>query len=315
MATDPKMMKAADFAKVSEIDFVSQFTEGIRVLREVLGITRKMEKVPGQVIKVYKVTGVLESGEVAEGEDIPLSKYKTEVAGNYTLTVKKWRKQTTLEAINDKGYEQAVTDTDEQMVKDIQGGIRKDFFDFVATGTGKASGDTLQDALAQTWGALKVALEDYDVADSDLIYMVNPLDIAGYLGKAEVTVQTAFGMTYIESFLGLYNVLVYSGVPQGTVYGTAKNNLILYYTNPRNSELAKAFDFTVDETGYIGVHHDTTYTNLTTDTVAICGIELYAEVLDWVIVGSIGESGQTGSTGETGDTGATGQSIETYSMD
>lgn len=300
MATDPKMMKAADFAKVSEIDFVSQFTEGIRVLREVLGITRKMEKVPGQVIKTYKVTGTLESGTVAEGEDIPLSKYQTTVAGSYTLTVKKWRKQTTLEAINDKGYEQAVTDTDEQMVKDIQGGIRKDFFDFLATGTGEASGTSLQDALAQTWGALKVALEDYDVADSDLIYMVNPIDIADYLGKAEVTVQTAFGMTYIENFLGLYSVLVYSGVPQGTVYGTAKNNLILYYTNPRNSELAKAFDFTVDETGYIGVHHDTTYTNLTTDTVAICGIALYAEVLDWVIVGGIEPTDSPAAPGDTG---------------
>lgn len=287
MAADPNLMKAADFAKVSEIDFVEQFKKGIRVLQETLGITRKMEKVPGQVIKVYKVTGTLESGEVAEGENIPLSKYKTEVAGNYTLTVKKWRKQTTLEAINDKGYEQAVTDTDGQMISDIQAGVRKGFFDFLATGTGTAEGVGLQGALAQTWGALKVALEDYDVADSDLIYMVNPLDIAEYLGKADVTVQTAFGMTYIENFLGLYNVLAYTGVPQGTVYGTAKNNLILYYTNPRNSELAKAFDFTVDQTGYIGVHHDTTYANLTTDTVAICGIAIYAEVLDWVIKGTV----------------------------
>ena len=287
MATDPNLMKAADFAKVSEIDFVQQFNEGIRVLQEVLGITRKIEKVPGQVIKTYKVTGTLESGEVAEGEDIPLSKYKTVVAGTYELTVKKWRKQTTLEAINDKGYEQAVTDTDGKMVNDIQGGIRKEFFDFLATGTGEASGKGLQGALAQTWGQLKVLFEDYDVADADFLYMVNPLDIADYLGEKDVTVQTAFGMTYIESFLGLYSVLVYSGVPQGTVYGTAKNNIILYYTNPRNSELAKAFEFTTDATGYIGVHHDTAYTNLTTDTVAICGMALYAELIDRIVVGSI----------------------------
>lgn len=287
MATDPNLMKAADFAKVSEIDFVQQFNEGIRVLQEVLGITRKIEKVPGQVIKTYKVTGTLESGEVAEGEDIPLSKYKTVVAGTYELTVKKWRKQTTLEAINDKGYEQAVTDTDGKMVNDIQGGIRKEFFDFLATGAGEASGKGLQGALAQTWGQLKVLFEDYDVADADFLYMVNPLDIADYLGEKDVTVQTAFGMTYIESFLGLYSVLVYSGVPQGTVYGTAKNNIILYYTNPRNSELAKAFEFTTDATGYIGVHHDTAYTNLTTDTVAICGMALYAELIDRIVVGSI----------------------------
>lgn len=287
MATDPKMMKAADFAKVSEVDFVAQFNKGIRVLQEVLGITRKVEKVPGQVIKTYKVTGKLESGEVAEGEVIPLSKYQTEVDDTFELTVKKYRKQVTLEAINEKGYEQAVTDTDDQMVKDIQGLIRKDFFNFVVTGTGEASGTGLKGALAKTWGQLKVFYEDYDVADSDLLYMVNPLDIADYLAEAEVTVQTVFGMTYVKNFLGIYDVLVHTGIPQGKVVGTAKNNIILYYTNPKNAEIAKAFDFTGDETGYIGVHHDVHYDNLTTDTVAIYGLALYGELVDGIVIGTI----------------------------
>lgn len=287
MATDPNLMKAADFAKVSEVDFVSQFSEGIRVLQEVIGLTRKVEKVPGQVIKTYKVVGELEDGTVAEGEDIPLSHYETEVADTFELDVKKYRKMTTLEAINDKGYEQAVTDTDEKMVSHIQGTIKKAFFSFLPTGTGAASGVGLKGALAQTRAQLKVITEDYDVTDSDLIYMVNPLDTADYLEDANVTVQTAFGMTYIKNFLGLYDVLEYSGVPQGTVYGTVKNNIILYYTNPRNSELAKAFDFTVDRTGYVGVHHETAYSNLTTETVAICGIAIYAELIDWVVVGTI----------------------------
>lgn len=288
MAAETGLQKAEDFAKVSEIDFVSQFTEGIRVLQEVLGLTRKIEKVPGQVIKVYKVVGELEDGTVGEGEDIPLSHYETEVADTFELDVKKYRKVTSLEAINDKGYEQAVTDTDDKMVRQIQGTIKQSFFDFLPTGTGRATGVGLKGALAQTWGQLKVITEDYDVADADLIYMVNPLDIASYLEDTEVTVQTVFGMTYIKNFLGLYDVLVYSGVERGMVYGTAKNNLILYYTNPRNSDIAKAFDFTTDETGYVGVHHDTTYKNMTTETTAICGIALYAELLDWVVVGSIG---------------------------
>ena len=278
MATDPKMMKAADFAKVSEVDFVAQFNKGIRVVQEVLGITRKVEKVPGQVIKTYKVTGKLESGEVAEGEVIPLSKYQTEVDDTFELTV---------EAINEKGYEQAVTDTDDQMVKDIQGLIRKAFFDFVVTGTGEASGTGLKGALAKTWGQLKVFYEDYDVADSDLLYMVNPLDIADYLAETDVTVQTVFGMTYVKNFLGIYDVLVHTGIPQGKVVGTAKNNIILYYTNPKNAEIAKAFDFTRDETGYIGVHHDVHYDNLTTDTVAIYGLALYGELIDGIVIGTI----------------------------
>lgn len=285
------MMKAADFAKVSEVYFVETFVSGIKQLQEVLGITRKIEKVPGQQIKTYKVTGTLESGKVAEGEDIPLSKYKTEVADVFELTVKKWRKQTTIEAINDKGYDQAVSDTDDKMVKDIQGSIRKAFFDFVKTGTGEAEGVGLQGALAKTWGRLKVLFEDFEVADSDFLYMVNPLDIADYLAEKDVTVQTAFGMTYVENFLGLYNVLVYSGIDEGTVVGTAKSNLILYFTNPQNSEIGKAFEFTADATGLIGVHHETAYHNLTTDTVAICGMSLYAELIDHVVVGTIAGGG------------------------
>lgn len=286
MATDPKMMKAADFAKVSEVDFVSQFAKSIRVLQEVLGITRKIEKVPGQVIKTYKVEGTLESGVVAEGEVIPLSKYNTTVAQVFELTVKKYRKQTTLEAINDKGYDQAVADTDVKMVKDIQGTIKADFFSFLSVIDASVSGTNLQGALAKAWGQMQVLYEDSDA--SGYIYFVNPLDIADSLATATVTTQTAFGMTYIQAFLGTYDLLVYSGVPQGSVIATAKNNIILYYTNPANSDLAKVFNFTTDETGLVGVAHDVHYDNLATDTVAISGLKLFAELESGIVVASIG---------------------------
>lgn len=288
MATDPNLMKSADFAKVSEIDFVNQFHENIiNSLTEMLGITRKVEKVPGQVIKSYRVIGELKNGEVAEGEDIPLSKYETEVVDTFELKAEKYRKKTTYEAINDKGYEQAVTDTDDKMITDIQKGIRSKFINFLATGEGSASGVGLQGALAQTWGQLKMLFADYDVAESDLVYFVSPLDIADYLTDKDITTQTVFGFTYIENFLGLYNVLIHASIPQGVVYGTALNNIILYYTNPSNSDVSKAFDFTIDATGYVGIHHDVNYTNLTTDTIALCGVALYAELIDRVVVGSI----------------------------
>ncbi|MEG0376173.1 MAG: hypothetical protein RR672_11120, partial [Raoultibacter sp.] len=148
MAVDPKTMKAADFARVSAIDFVARFETNINQLVEILGITRKIEKQPGTVVKTYKVQGTLESGDVAEGETIPLSKYNTVVGQLFEMKLKKWRKQTTVEAINDKGYTQAVEDTDTKMIKDVQGGLRSDFFAFLQTGTGTATGVGLQGALA-----------------------------------------------------------------------------------------------------------------------------------------------------------------------
>lgn len=127
--------------------------------------------------------------------------------------------------------------------------------------------------------------EDYD--NSGFIYFVNPLDVAEYLGEKDITTQNAFGMTYIEGFLGLYDVVTYSGIAQGMVYTTAKDNIILYYANPTNSEVGKAFDFTTDETGLIGVHRDVDYKTLTTDTTAVCGIKLYAELIDGIVGVSI----------------------------
>ncbi len=283
MATDENTMKAADFAKVSSIDFVEMFSTNIAQLTEILGITRKVEKVPSQVVKTYKVTGELKDGTVAEGEEIPLSKYKTEVAQKFELTLRKYRKQTTYEAINDKGYEQAVEDTDKKMRRDIQKVIRNDFFTFIQTGTGAATANVngLQGALAAAWGKNKVFWEDYE--NSGFLYFVNPLDISDYLAEKEITTQDAFGMTYIQNFLGIYDVVAYSGIPQGKVYTTAKDNLILYYTNPSNSEVAKAFDLIVDETGLIGIHRDVDYKTLTTDTTALTGSKLYAELLDGIV--------------------------------
>ena len=148
-AVDTKTVKSADLAKVRDVDFTEQFVAGIQTLMTMLGVTRKLEKKAGETLKVYKVTGTLESGTVAEGEVIPLSKYTTSYTPIGEATLKKWRKVTTAEAISEKGYGQAVNDTNAKMLKDIQKGIRGDFVKFLATGTGAANGVGLQAAMAQ----------------------------------------------------------------------------------------------------------------------------------------------------------------------
>ena len=175
-------------------------------------------------------------------------------------------------------------DTDQKMLQDIQKGIRKKFFDYLATGTGAASGVGLQAALAQAWGQLQILFED-DTIES--VYMLNPLDIADYLSTAQVSTQSAFGMTYIENFLGLGTVFLNSSVPKGKIYATAKENIVLYYIPVNGADLGEAFTFTSDETGYIGVHHEADYTNLTADTVAVSGVGLFAENISGVVVSTI----------------------------
>ncbi len=288
MAVDPKLIKKTDLARVREIDFTLMFTESLRKLTEALGVTRKVAKQAGTVLKTYKATGTLEEGKVAEGETIPLSKYTTEAVNYGEITLKKWRKATSAEAIIERGYDQAVGMTTERMLKDVQKSIRKDFFTFLGTGTGSATGAGLQAALAQTWGKLQTLFEDDDI---QAVHFINPLDIADYLATATITTQTAFGMTYIEDFLGMGKVFMNSSVPKGTIYSTAQDNLVLYYVPVNGADLNEAFSFTSDETGYIGIHEEPDYTNMTASDTVVNGMTLFAERLDGVVKTTITEVG------------------------
>lgn len=290
---ETNVIKKAQLAKVRELDFAQLFGENVNSLIKMLGITRKIPVVAGTVLKKLTVTGTLQSGSVPEGEIIPLSQYQTAWTAIGEASLKKWRKATTAEAILKGGYDQAVNDTDAKMLLDIQKGIRSDFITDLATGTGTATGVGLQAALANAWGALQVAFEDEDIVP---VYIINPQDVADYLGKASITVQTAFGFSYIENFLGLGNVIMTPRVTKGTFYATASQNLVLYYVDVNGANgLGDAFAFTTDaETGLIGLHEEANYTRMQEETVAIAGIDLFAEIAAGVIVGTITAASEGG---------------------
>ena len=281
---ETNLIKKADLARAREIEFTYNFSEGVRKLTEALGVTRKIAKQAGTVLKAYKAVGTLADGAVAEGETIPLSKYATEPVALGEITLKKWRKATSAEAIVERGYDQAVEMTTDRMLRDVQKAIRADLFGFLATGTGEADGATLQSVLAQAWGQLQVKYEDDAV---EAVYFVNPLDVADYLAEASISTQTAFGMTYVEDFLGLGTVIMNASVPKGKVYATAKENIVLYYIPVNGADLGEAFNFTSDETGYIGIHESPDYTNMTASDTVVNGMVFFAERIDGVVIGTI----------------------------
>lgn len=288
MAAETNLITTDEMAKVREVDFVTQFAHNsLAKLLEVLGVTRKIPMMEGTTMYVYSTTGTLQSGAVDEGDVIPLSQYKTTKTPVGEITLKKWRKAVSAEAIKKSGYNASVVDTDTAMLKDVQAGIRKDFFDFLngtITGSTSASGATLQEALADAWGQLQVKFED-DTAEA--VYFVNPLDVADYLASANITVQTAFGMNYVEDFLGLGTLIMSSRITAKTFVATAKENLILYYLTV-NGDIAKAFSLTADETGYIGIKSG--YQNeerAQIESLVMSGIDLFVEYAAGVVKGTI----------------------------
>nr|DAF80236.1 MAG TPA: Major head protein [Bacteriophage sp.] len=284
MPAEANLIKKTDLVRAREVEFVNIFSENIKKLVEALGVTRKIPKQAGYTLKSYKATGTLVDGKVAEGETIPLSKYQTVAVPYEEITLKKWRKATSAEAIISGGYDQAVQMTTDRMLLDVQKGIRSDFFTFLGTGTGTATGEGFQVALAQAWGQLQVKFEDDSI---EAVYFMNPLDVADYLAKAPITLQTAFGMTYVENFLNLGTVIFDSKVPQKTIYATAKDNIVLYYIPVNGADLGEAFDFTSDQTGLIGIHETPDYTNMTASDTVVSGIVLFAERLDGIIKSTI----------------------------
>lgn len=250
---ETRLITKSQMAKVREVDFVNQFAHNsIQKLFEVLGVTRKVAVTEGTTLYVYTTSGTLQSGTVAEGAIIPLSQYATTKTAVGELTLQKWRKAVSAEAIAKSGYDEAVAVTDAALMRDVQAGIRSKFFTFLngtISNSTAATGEGLQAALAAAWGQLQVKFED-DTAEA--VYFLNPLDMADYLGKANITIQTAFGMNYVENFLGLGTVIMTSKITAGSFVATAKENLLAYYL-PMNGDVAAAFDLTADETGLIGI--------------------------------------------------------------
>ena len=284
MAAEKNTIMQEDLARVRMLDFNLQFTGSVRKLIEALGVTRKIAVQEGAALKQLKVTGTLESGNVAEGDLIPLSKYETEEVTVGEVKLNKWRKGTTAEAILKGGYDQAVGATTDKMVKDIQKTIRKGLFDFMADGTGEATGATLQPALANAWGKLAVLFEDDAV---ETVYFLNPMDVSDYLGTAKIEMQTVFGMNYIKNFLGLGDVFLNSSVPEGKFYATAKENIVTYYINVANGDIANAFDLTADETGYIGINEYPDKDTARVIDLVISGVTFFPERVDGIVVGTI----------------------------
>ena len=299
------LIKKDQMSRVREVDFVRRFTGTIlRNLIEALGVTRKIPLIDGTTMYYYTTTGTLQDGNVPEGEIIPLSQYQRNKVPIGEITLKKWRKAASAEAILKSGYNEAVIETDTKLLQDVQTGIRTDFFNNIKAIEGTVVGaSTLQMVLAKSWGNLQVLFENDAI---EAVHFLHPLTIAEYLGAANITVQTAFGFNYITDFLGLGSVFMTSQIPQGQVISTARENLIMYYV-PVSSAAMTSLGVTADESGYIGINSGyPTHERAQVESLVLSGIQFLVEYAAGVVFGQIDSTPTLGSVTVTStDDGAT----------
>ena len=282
-----------------EIDFVTRFERNWEHLREILGIMRPIKKQPGAVLKSKYAEGTLQSGNVGEGEEIPYSKFTVKEKTYAEMTIEKYAKAVSIEAIKDHGYENAVQMTDDEFLFQLQTNVTSRFYDYLKTGTLTSTETTFQMALAMAKGRVENRFKQMHRNVTGVVGFVNILDVYEYLGAAEITIQNQFGFQYMKDFMGFNTIFLLSDseIPRGQVIATPVENIVLYYVDPNESDFARAgLVYTVSgETNLIGFHTQGNYHTAVSEAFAVMGLTLFAEYIDAIAVITIDETPTLGT--------------------
>ena len=282
-----------------EIDFVTRFERNWQHLRDILGIMRPIKKQPGAVLKSKYAEGTLQSGNVGEGEEIPYSKFVVKEKDYAEMTIEKYAKAVSIEAIKDHGYENAVQMTDDEFLFQLQTDVTGRFYDYLKTGTLTSTETTFQMALAMAKGRVENKFKQMHRNVTGVVGFVNILDVYEYLGAAEITIQNQFGFQYMKDFMGFNTIFLLSDseIPRGQVIATPVENIVLYYVDPNESDFARAgLVYTVSgETNLIGFHTQGNYHTAVSEAFAVMGLTLFAEYIDAIAVITIDETPTLGT--------------------
>lgn len=271
-----------------EIDFVTRFARNWESLKEILGVMRDVEKENGTTLTLKTATVSL-ADSVGEGEEIPYSQATVSETPFEDITIEKYAKAVSIEAVSKWGADVAVQMTDDEFLNELQGNVLDRFYTFLQTGRLTTKQTDFQMAIAIAIGAVKDKFKKMRKDSTSIVVFVNTLDAYRYLGAANLTVQTMFGMDYVENFMGADKMILSSEIPAGKVIATPEANIILYHVNPANAGFRQlGLDYTTDgETNLIGFHANGNYNTAVGESFALLGLTLLCEYIDAIAVVTI----------------------------
>lgn len=293
-----------------EIDFVTRFGTSWEALSEVLGIMRPIPKESGTVLTSYTASVALEDGDVDAGCVIPYSKATVTAAHKADLTLKKYAKAVPVEDVDKYGVKVAVQKTDEAFLNELQGVVLDDFYATLTDDTQAITGteSTFQMAVAIAIGKVKDKFKKMRKNSTNIVVFVNTLDVYKYLGSANISIQTAFGMDYVQNYLGATTMIISSEIDEGTVVAIPAENLVLYYVDPASEFAELGLVYTTDgDTNLIGFHAQGNYGTAVGESFALMGMKLWPEYADGVAIITIDEGDGEGDGEGGGDEGGNGE--------
>ncbi len=276
-----------------EKDFVTRFGLNWDALREIMGIMRPVEKEAGTQLVAYAASVALEDGDVDAGCVIPYSKATIAQTAKEDLKIKKYAKAVPIEDVDKYGADIAVQKSDEAFLNELQTVVMDDFYGSLTSDASAMTGAyaTFQMAVSMAIGKVVDKFKKMHRNVSSIVVFVNTLDVYEYLGGANVSIQTMFGIQYIKNFLGADTVILSSEIEKGKVIAVPSDNLVLYYVNPA-SEFAKlGLVYTTDgDTNLIGFHVQGNYGTAVGESFALMGMKLWFEYADGVAIVEIDDS-------------------------
>ena len=299
MTAYANIITTSDVVAALDEEFILNFRGEYDRFAEIIGLFPVEVSPAGTALYQLQITGALDntsSGAAGtsgtgyvEGDFIKRSHYAVTKVPYGEVAFAPYAKQTTAQAILKGGFEQSVIRTDAKMLSQMRAAIITDMFTALNNGTGTATGVGLQAALAMADAKLGNAMETNGDEGGTILHFVNREDAAEYLGKANVTMQTAFGLTYLENFLGIQNVLLTNKVAKGSLIATPAENI--HVRGLDFGSLGEAgLVYESDDFGLIGVHHVADYDHASAETYAVRGATFLPEILDYIIKGTVAAS-------------------------
>lgn len=312
MAAHANLINKAATVAALDVEFVKNFRGEFDRLVETLGLFNIDTVAAGTALYQYVISGTLLDGSTAdgtsgtsytEGDFIARSKFTVTKTPIGEVEFVPYAKETSAQAILKGGFENAVARTDKKAVQQMRAAILAKFFGFLGNGTTKAAPESgtwnLQQMLAYTEAKLLDALESKNDEGGAIVHFVNRQDAYGYLANATITMQDVFGLTYLQNFLGVENVMLTNKVQSGTCFATPADNIHIYgidFATLADTGLAYASD----ELGLCGVAHKEDYDRASATTYLVRSCNLIPEYTDYIAIGSTAPIASTTTTTTTG---------------
>ena len=228
-----------------------------------------------------------------EGDEVSLSEFKLDkvLIGETNFFPYRWR--VTAQALQRGGFRNAFGRFVDQGYKQLRADTVSDIFNWInlftnATVASPASGSTwnLQQLVAHSEETLLNTLETHRENDTDIIHFMNRSDVYDYLANGDITMQTLFGMTYLERFLGVDKVFLSNRITPGTMVATPVSNLKSYCID--FGEIAQAgIEYQTDGSNLIGFAYSVAMDHVSAEVHAVRTLTITPEKEAFVVRGSM----------------------------